>query len=76
VLALLWDARVVHDPSDDTAVALHLVQDLLPGDAQERHVVPWGVRDEVVHGLVPRLDMEGVHSGGHGLDALAFTIQT
>jgi hypothetical protein len=45
------------------------------GHAQDRRGLPRGVGDEMVHRLMPRSDVAGIDSGGHGLDALALPRQ-
>ena len=48
----------------------------LAGHAQDGPVVPAGVRDEVMHGLMAGPHMAGINPCGHRLDALPVPRQT
>ena len=51
-------------------------QHRLPGDAQDGPIVPGGVRDEVMHRLMPGTHVAGIHTRRHGFDALPLPRQT
>jgi hypothetical protein len=76
VASLLRDAGIVHDPRGHGTVALQRFDHPVARDAEHGGGVPGGVRDEVVHRLVARPHVTGVHAGGHRLDALARSGQT
>jgi hypothetical protein len=73
--SFLGKAGVVEDPGSDRAVPGQGRQHLLAHGGEHGRIIPRGLGDEVMQGLVGCLDMPRIEAGGHRLDALALAGQ-
>jgi hypothetical protein len=62
--SFLGKAGVVEDPGGDWAVPGQGGQHLLAHGGEHGRIVPWGLGDEVMQGLVGCLDMLRIEAGG------------
>jgi hypothetical protein len=76
MLPLLGDSRVIDDPARNSAVTFHCIKHAVTGHSQHGGIVPFGIRNEMMHRLVPRADMPWVNPSRHRLDALPITRET
>ena len=73
--SFLGKAGVVEDPGGDRAVPGQRGQHLLANGGEHGRIIPRGLGDEVMQGLVGCLDMPRIEARRHRLDALALAGQ-
>jgi hypothetical protein len=73
--SFLGKAGVVEDPGSDRPMPGQCRQHLLAHCREHSRIIPRGLGDEVMQGLVSCLDMPRIEAGGHRFDALALARQ-
>jgi hypothetical protein len=67
--SLFGEPRVINDPGFDGSLEFHGLASIIPGHAENRFIRPTCLGYQVMQGLVPRLYMNRVQPGRHGLNA-------
>src|SRR6266536_567020 len=76
MLPLLGNPSVVDDPARDRTMTFHRIEHAVSGQSQHGRILPCGIRNEMMHRLVPRADMPWINASRHRLDALPIACET